>query len=76
MAALWNALSDVLKQTQGGVAFRVALRQHVLESQKTIRLHAKLLPVLSRMQLSIFISTLKVALQSICMSVVNRAGGF
>ena len=58
MAALWNALSDVLKQTHGGVAFRVAL------------------PVLSRMQLSIFISRLKVALQSICMSVVNRAGGF
>ena len=41
MAAIWNALSDVLKHTQGGVAFRVALRQHVLESQKNYQTSCK-----------------------------------
>ena len=32
-AALWNALPDALKLTQGGVVFRVALRKHLLESR-------------------------------------------
>ena len=31
MAELWNALLDVLKLAKGGIAFRVALGQHLLD---------------------------------------------
>ena len=62
-AALWNALPDALKLTQGGVVFRVALRKQLLESRDQLTKKLKSLYFNTKNTLHDFQNRLKMAFE-------------